>query len=159
MGCRHCLDESFKNSLIVGALTIWEGRAERPVPVWLGEEVQEVLRRGDGELTRTPNSSNGSSPTRSAIIEAEEVAVMKSRQGYKGYVIVALNRLILTAETQKDGLQKDGLSFIRFRGESCRRKESSLLGGDPCRGSLSERASKQYDSVYPTFWELLQPRL
>jgi hypothetical protein len=53
---------------------------------------------------------------------------------------VALNRLILTAETQKDGLQKDGLSFIRFRGESCRRKESSLLGGDPCRGSLSERA-------------------
>src|SRR5208337_3706024 len=28
-------------------------------------------------------------PTRSAIIKPEEVAVMKSRQGYKGYVIVA----------------------------------------------------------------------
>ena len=27
--------------------------------------------------------------TRSAIIEAEEVAFMKSRQGYKGYVIEA----------------------------------------------------------------------
>src|ERR1039458_4873453 len=71
----------------------------------------------------------------------------------------ALNRPIPTAETQKDGLQKDGLSFIRFHGESCRRKEGSLLGGYPCRGSLSERASKQYDSVYPTFWKLLQPRL
>jgi hypothetical protein len=31
----------------------------------------------------------GSTPTRSAIIEAEEVAVMKSRLGYKGYVIEA----------------------------------------------------------------------
>ena len=31
----------------------------------------------------------GDAPTRNAIIEAEEVAVMKSRQGYKGYVIVA----------------------------------------------------------------------
>jgi hypothetical protein len=30
-----------------------------------------------------------SSPPRSAIIEAGKVAVMKSRQGYKGYVIVA----------------------------------------------------------------------
>ena len=30
-----------------------------------------------------------STPTRSAIIEAEEVAVMKSRLGYKGYVIEA----------------------------------------------------------------------
>src|SRR5208337_64114 len=28
-------------------------------------------------------------PTRSAIIKPEEVAVMKSRQGYKGYVIEA----------------------------------------------------------------------
>jgi len=51
--------------------------------------VQAVLQRGDGELIRIPDSSNGSSPTRSVIIEAEEVAVMKSRQGYKGYVIEA----------------------------------------------------------------------
>jgi len=31
-------------------VTIWEGRAERAVFVRLGKEIQEVLRRGDGEL-------------------------------------------------------------------------------------------------------------
>src|ERR1035437_7975764 len=50
----------------------FQGRTERPVPVRFREEIQEMLRRGDGELTRTPNSSNGSSPPRSAIIEAPE---------------------------------------------------------------------------------------
>jgi hypothetical protein len=49
-----------------------------------------VLRRGDGELSaRWLLPRLGVSEPRGAIIEAEEVALMKSRQGYKGYVIVA----------------------------------------------------------------------
>ena len=59
------------------------------MPLRLGEEIQEVLRRDDGDLSALLISLTRSSPPRSAIIEAEEVAVMKSRQGYKGYVIVA----------------------------------------------------------------------
>ena len=88
------------------------------MPVRLREEIQEMLRRGDLELTRTPNSSNGSSPTRSAIIEAEEVAVMKSRQGYKGYVIVArsceLGEGEFSAEFSVEEHDADGVMETEF---------------------------------------------
>ena len=44
--------------------------------------------RGSGATTGGRHRGEMPQP-RSAIIEAEEVAVMKSRQGYKGYIIVA----------------------------------------------------------------------
>jgi len=68
VGCSRYLDESFKNSLIVGALTIWERRAERPIPVRIEEEIQEVLRRGDGELM--PGRKRGSMGNRQQSQEA-----------------------------------------------------------------------------------------
>jgi len=47
-----------------------------------------VLRRGGGELNCSVGDAAGNRPNPAgAIIEAEGVAVMKSRQGYKGYVI------------------------------------------------------------------------
>ena len=57
--------------------------------VRLRQEIQAVLRRGDGELSAHNCGYLLKSPQpRSAIIETEEVAaVMKSRVGYKGYVI------------------------------------------------------------------------
>ncbi len=48
-----------------------------------------MLRWDDGELNGCFGDAAENAPPRSAIIEADEVAVMKSRQGYKGYVIVA----------------------------------------------------------------------
>lgn len=82
-------------------------------------KIQEVLRWGDRELTRTPDSSNGSSPARSAIIEAKEVAaVMKSRQGYKGYVIVArsceLREGEFSAEFSVEEHDADGVMETEF---------------------------------------------
>ena len=57
--------------------------------VRLGEEIQEVLRRSDGELSAMGRPPCLESPVpRSAIIGARGFG-MKSRQGYKGYVIVA----------------------------------------------------------------------
>ena len=46
-----------------------------------------MLRRGGGELSALWLLASAESPN--AIIWVHEVADMKSRQGYKGYVIVA----------------------------------------------------------------------
>jgi len=58
-------------------------------------------------------------PPRSAIIEADEVAaVMKSRQGYKGYVIVArsceLREGEFSAEFSVEELEADGFMETEF---------------------------------------------
>jgi hypothetical protein len=56
--------------------------------------------------------------TRSAIIEAEEVAVMKSRQGYKGYIIVArsceLREGEFSAEFSVEEHEADGFMETEF---------------------------------------------
>ena len=58
-------------------------------PVWLGEEVRAVLRRGERELSALWMPPRlGVSEPRSAIIGARGFG-MKSRLGYKGYVIEA----------------------------------------------------------------------
>ena len=44
--------------------------AERPVPVWLRKEIQEMLRRSDGELNGSFGDAAENAPARSAIIEA-----------------------------------------------------------------------------------------
>ena len=59
-----------------------------------------------------------SSPPRSAIIEAGKVAVMKSRQGYKGYVIVARSCELqdggFSAEFSVEEHQADGFMETEF---------------------------------------------
>ena len=56
--------------------------------MWFGKEIQEMLRKRDGELNTLWLCSEFPKP-RSAINWVYEVAVMKSRCGYKGYVIEA----------------------------------------------------------------------
>src|SRR5208282_3045596 len=57
-------------------------------------------------------------PRRSAIIGAEEVAVMKSRQGYKGYVIVARSYELkdggFSAEFSVEEHEADGFMETEF---------------------------------------------
>ena len=62
---------------------------------------------------------------------------------------------IPSAETQKGGLSLN-IRFIK----SLQEEGKALLWEEILGGvRFSERASKQYDPVYPTFWELLQPGL
>jgi hypothetical protein len=60
----------------------------------------------------------GDAPTRSAIIKAPEVAVMKSRQGYKGYVIVARSYELqdggFSAEFSVEEHEADGFMETEF---------------------------------------------
>jgi hypothetical protein len=77
------------------------------------------MRRGDGELSAMGRPPCLESPVpRSAIIEAEEVAVMKSRQGYKGYVIVArsceLREGEFSAEFSVEEHEADGVMETEF---------------------------------------------
>ena len=88
--------------------------------VRLRQEIQAVLRRGDGELSARGCGYLLKSPQpRSAIIETEEVAaVMKSRVGYKGYVIeVRLSELKdgeFSAEFSVEEHEADGFMETEF---------------------------------------------
>jgi len=87
------------------------------VPVRLREEVQAVLRRGGGELNGSFRDAVENGPSRSAIIEAAEVAVMKSRLGYKGYVIEArLSELkdVFSAEFSIEEHDGSGVTETQF---------------------------------------------
>jgi hypothetical protein len=77
-----------------------QGRAERPVSVRLREEVQEVLRRGDRELTCIPDSSNGSAPTSQCdnccargFCHEEQAGLQGLR--YRGTIMRATRRRVL----------------------------------------------------------------
>ena len=87
------------------------------MPVRLREEVQAVLRRGGGELNGSFRDAVENGPSRSAIIEAAEVAVMKSRLGYKGYVIEArLSELkdVFSAEFSIEEHDGSGVTETQF---------------------------------------------
>jgi hypothetical protein len=87
------------------------------VSLWFREEIQAVLRRVGGELSAC-DFSKRSVPTRSAIIEAEEVAVVKSRLGYKGYVIVARSHELkdggFSAEFSVEEHDESGVTETQF---------------------------------------------
>ena len=58
------------------------------MPLWVGEEIQAVLRRGDGEMSALCDAAPPEifSTMKCDKLDAE-AAVMRSRCGYKGYVI------------------------------------------------------------------------
>jgi hypothetical protein len=95
----------------------------RPEPIGsealrLREEIQEVLRWGDGELNVCFGDAAENAPPQSAIIKAPEVAVMKSRQGYKGYVIAARSHELkdggFSAEFSVEEHDADGVTETEF---------------------------------------------
>jgi hypothetical protein len=82
------------------------------VPVRLGKEVQAVLRRGDGELNRAVL------PPPAWNLGTSKGSLMKSRQGYKGYVIVArsceLREGEFSAEFSVEEHDADGIMETEF---------------------------------------------
>jgi len=96
----------------------------------LGEEVQALMRRGDGELTRNPDSSNGSVPTPECDNYGARGLVMEQAgiQGlcHRRSVMRAQGRRILGGVLRR-GTEADGVMETEFYLPDTFRKQESAI--------------------------------